>query len=328
MRRLTLSSLVLIAFLFSCNEEKNIGPQKDSGMTHLTSTMLKSKPSTSASLSAEPSVSNYGMLPNGRMASILSTNNYTLEGLYIAEANQMYAIDNSNGYGFSINPYEPPAVAMASTWGHVYIMYTFGELYKVDPSTGSFTPLTFGIHWANVISMTALNGYLYVIERTGDSFVSGVGTLWKVDATTGSRSTLGNRNWQGAEAITALGNYVYIVSNGLLWKVDNYNGATSNLGSGEWTGIPAMAADGNYVYAIDDGLLWRINVNSGLIQTLGSGSWSTTVAMTASNGYLYAVDEGQLWKINASNGAISLLTPSGYTWSGASIRMAALQQNL
>jgi len=310
----------MTSLVISCsnNEILNKADRQNNlaSVSAVTSTPLTSKPSLNGRMT-DP----YNSIDAKGMVVSSATVTYTPEELYISESSQLYAIDNTTGAGYLRNADEPYVNAMASTNGFIYAAIGFPSetriLYKINVSATGYTDLTPGINWANTNIMAAVGGFLYLVDGS---------TLWKINANTGTRSTLGARSWDGAEAMTALGSYVYIIDDGLLWRVSTSTGVASTFGSGSWVGIPAMAASGNYVYAVDDGDLWRVNVNTASIETFSPGTtWNSTVAMTALNGYVYAVDSNQLWKVNGTNGAISLLTPSGYTWAGVFIRMAALQ---
>lgn len=315
MKKTLFFAVIMASLVISCDDKEIVRPKPGVQNTETSSPLT-----TKGSANGRVKDHYHSITSDGGIASIVSS--FTPEELYISEDNALYAIDNSTGAGYVFNSDSPWTYAMASTNGYVYsvlnnVYFPANRwLEKINPSTGVYSDLTPGIYWPNTNILTAVGGYLYAVDGS---------TLWKINATTGSRATLGSRNWTGAEAMAALGSYVYIVDDGSLWRVNTSTGSASTFGTGSWSGIPAMAATGSYIYAVDDGQLWRVNVNTASIATFGNGTWNSTVAMTALSGYIYAVDAGQLWKVNTSSAVISLLTPPGYSWTGGNIEMAARQ---
>jgi hypothetical protein len=107
--------------------------------------------------------------------------------------------------------------------------------------------------------------------------------LYEVDVEALSVSPFGDHpdGWWGTEAMTALGDNLYIVQGGTLWRVTTAGRVSpfSTYPEG-WAGTEAMTARDGFVYAMQGGTLWAVNVANGGVVPL-PGVWGGTTGMVA-----------------------------------------------
>lgn len=247
------------------------------------------------------------------------------EELYIGKSNYLYAIDSTSGSGYLLNADQPYTIAMASTGGFIYLVLDniyFPQnkrLYKVNPSTGAYTEVSPGRSWANTEAMTALNGYVYVVEG---------GTLWRVNGSNGAVEPFSDYpdGWGGTEAMAAVAGAIFAIQGGTLWAVNVSNGDVAPFSAypDGWAGTEAMAAHGLDLYAVQGGTLWRVNLLYGFVTPFSAypNGWEGTTAMTARDGHVFAVQAGVLWKVNTSNGGVSQV--GSLSWTGTTAMAARL----
>lgn len=262
--------------------------------------------------------------PQGEADSVFKLKSHigTIEELYISSSNRLYAVDYTTGARFELNHDKPNSVAMASTSGAVYQIYIPGNpnpLRSTILTTGYTTEIASGTNWFATEAMTALSGYVYIIDN---------GTLYQVNTSSHAVTAFSDypAGWSGTEAMAAVGGNLYAVQAGTLWRVTVSNGDVmpfSDYPTG-WEGTEAMAAYGGYIYAVQGGTLWQVNLSNGDVAPFSAypNGWAGTIAMTAKDGFLFAVQGGALWKVSISTGSVSQL--GGDSWSGTTAMTARL----
>ncbi len=169
--------------------------------------------------------------------------------------------------------------------------------------------------WKGTAAMTALDGWLYIIQN---------GKLWRADPRSGAYKQLGIEEWHETAAMTALGKLLFVIQKGKLWSADPETGKPTQLGEGQhWNETAAMTAWGRWLYVIQNGMLWRADPGTGKYEQLGEGQhWNDTAAMTAMQAWgsaaLYVVQNGKLWRADPADGHFMQLgwEVDWQNWSG------------
>jgi len=247
----------------------------------------------------------------------------TANDIYISRADQIFAIDSATGTGYVVKSFVYDSAAMASINGRGYTVFNnndaYSPLWTFDTSASLiiFTKVNSSATWPQTNAMTALAGYLYIVSE---------GTLWRVDASTGTVVPFSDYpdGWANTEAMAAVGDSIYAVQAGTLWRVNVNTGRVtpfSNYPDG-WANTEAMAATGGSIYAVQAGTLWRVPVDTGAVSPFSAypDGWAGTAAMTARNGILYAVQADALWTVNTSSGNVSML--GNMPWNGTTAMVA------
>jgi hypothetical protein len=105
------------------------------------------------------------------------------------------------------------------------------------------------------------NGSLYGLITTTATLIGSPGT------------------WAGTEAMTSVGDQLYIVQNNGLYHVDTNTGTRTDISTGDWSGTEAMGSVNESLYVIRQGTLYRVDPSSGNSVQLGSKNWAGTVAL-------------------------------------------------
>jgi hypothetical protein len=185
------------------------------------------------------------------------------------------------------------------------------RLWAVDAGTGAGSTVN-DDDQANPVAMAAASGDVFEI------FGSPSKRLYKIGLVTGGYvDVTPGLTWDGTEAMTALGNYLYIVSASTMWRVDKRTGEAAPFGdyAPYWAGTVAMAAVGDGVYAVQADTLYKLNVNNGSVSLFGEDptTWAGTESMAATGDGVYAVTQGAFWKVNINNGRVNWM---GNDWAG------------
>lgn len=180
-------------------------------------------------------------------ATEMAWNNVTNK-LYIVQNDHLQRIDdanNSNTGSYSVlgGAIWNGTTSMTSIGDSLYIIRA-GNLYKVNPTTGSRSVLGNAGDWTGATRMVAQRfnsqtspTYLYVIENS---------RLHRVDPADGSYVVLGNPEWDGTTSMAcydsgaALFASLLVIQNSRLHSVQQ-DGSYQVLGSAIWTGPTVMA---------------------------------------------------------------------------------------
>jgi len=164
-------------------------------------------------------------------------------------------------------------------------------------------------------AMASLRGFVYEVVN---------GQLNRVDVTTGAVTPFSDypTAWQGTQAMTALGDSLYIIQLDTLYRV-HANGAVEPFSNypTAWQGTEAMAATGDSLYIVQNGTMYRVR-NDGAVWAFGdyADNWAGTKAMAAKDGVVYGVQEDALWSLQVSNGSVAEV--GNQSWPATSAMVA------
>ena len=135
-------------------------------------------------------------------------------------------------------------------------------------------------------------------------------------AAPGDSKNFGEKDWSAVNAMTALGDKIYVASAVDLWEVDKRgNGkALKVTGAPGWGRTAQVTSLGGKLYAINEEVLYEIDP-SGKARNLGN-EWFSVPGMTALNGKLYIVADEGLYEVEPSTGKYVKLSDDWYNVDG------------
>jgi hypothetical protein len=173
----------------------------------------------------------------------------TLNGwLYIVQNNLLHRVNPNDGsYVVVGNGNWGGTQAMTSINGWLYIIQN-NILYRTDPNTGIWTNLG-GAVWADTDGMTTLNGYIYI---------AGNNAMHKVNPADGTYVIVGGVNFGGTDAITTAANgWMYAIVHNRIYRVDG-NGSYNQFGGSVWEDSDAVTSIGNELFIVSNTLLYKL----------------------------------------------------------------------
>jgi sugar lactone lactonase YvrE len=227
-----------------------------------------------------------------------------------------------------------PEIVAADKKGNVYVAVqnTLGNyvIRRIDASTGVITTFAGG-GWetATVAGIKATSAYIkpsgIAIDSVGNVFFSDVGTIQKIDVSTGLLTMVaGNKGSNGSTA-------------------DNIPATDAFLGS---TAAVALDKAGNmFIADIDSRRVRKVSVSTGIITTVaGSGNWgysgddgpATSAEMrrpvgiaidNKENLYIIDIDNSRIRKVDAATGIMTTIAGNGtfgFSGDGGPATAAAL----
>src|SRR3989344_755214 len=208
-----------------------------------------------------------------------------------------------------------------------------GAIFKIDPLTGTQTPLSSGGYFVDPRGLAvAANGDIYVADSDAFGYYGGV---IKVDPATGAQSIVYISHDVNAGplhlAIEADGNIVVSdvsgASRGVV-RINPVTGVGAQLASGGYLSVPvgiAVAPNGNIFVADNSGWVVKVDPATGA-QTLVASGWPLacpTGLAFDNNGDLLVGDPcnepGAVVKINLADGSMSVLANFGSSPQGIAV---------
>jgi len=96
-------------------------------------------------------------------------------------------------------------------------------------------------------------------------------------------------SWSGFQAMTAVGDRVYVVNKGMLQEV-NSDTWERRADSRRWRNVTGMAAQGDLLFIVSDGVLHRVAPASWRVEADSTSRWRDVRGMVVSLGRLYILD--------------------------------------
>lgn len=162
----------------------------------------------------------------------------------------------------------------------------------------------------NPISYNPNNLRLFASNLTGQNFR-------KIDYESGGYLNFGKQEWRTIDGITALNNYLYVLSTGTLHRVDPSNGTWTALGTiGDWKGPAAMTksvTDG-YLYIVQNDRIHRVNPNNGDYNVIGQPEWRGVRSILEYKNDLYLVENNDFYRVDKTTGSYTKL--GNQSWPG------------
>lgn len=149
---------------------------------------------------------------------------------------------------------------------------------------------------------------LYAGNSTGSNFR-------KIDYKTGEYYLFGRPEWRTIDAITSLGNYLYVISEKSLHRVDPSDGTWSLLGTiNDWVGPAALTkSDDGYLYIVQNDRIHKVNPNNGDYTVIGQPEWRGVTSVIEYNSFLYLVENNGLYKVDKTTGIYTRLGNKSWT---------------
>ena len=117
--------------------------------------------------------------------------------------------------------------------------------------------------------------------------------------------------WPNMSAAAALADRLYVVDSGHLYEVDASDGTRRSVGESDWRNTAAMGAEGGHLYIVCDHQLYKVNPKTGKRHSLGKPDWANTKAIMTIGDMLYIAANGQLHRVNPSDGSHEVLPGKG-----------------
>jgi hypothetical protein len=202
---------------------------------------------------------------------------------------------------------------------HYFDIIQDDTLWRVNPTTGSYTRLGRTGDWANTTSLTSEP----FVTATPHAFVLEDYRLWNVSMSTGAYTEIplsGNGYFYGPYPQIAVGFYnnaltVFLAQGHQLAMVDPTTGVATKIpGTVDWSDPNAMVYFNGYLYLLEGYQLWKINPSSGRYYD----EWDFRIPaseglMAVGSDSLYIVQNKALWRYDGF-GATQI---GGSSWSGA-----------
>ncbi len=146
----------------------------------------------------------------------------------------------------------------------------------------------------------------------GDQLRGSVTNPKVVKAWVAYEKSYGNAVWDGTEAMTALGNQLFIVQNSRLHEVESKKGqwevfSSQNGNEAMWDGTEAMTVLGGQLFIVQNSRLHKVNHENGNWNVLSDQNgneavWDGTEAMTTLGEHLFIVQNSRLHEVNPRSG--------------------------
>jgi hypothetical protein len=198
---------------------------------------------------------------------------------YLVQGDTLYQINDNPYRRTPLSTGWTGATSMAFE-GWLYIVHD-GAVWRVSASDGSRTKLDTGRNWQGTTNMAwnFSTGKLYAVD-SGRLF-----RFEDAADTNGAITIVGGTDWYSTYAMTSFADSLYIIHAAFLHKLDLTTGERTQLGERVWEGTATRMVKQKWgsqasLYVLSNSDLWQIDVTTGTRSIFGSaGAWpeSTTI---------------------------------------------------
>ncbi len=118
---------------------------------------------------------------------------------------------------------------------------------------------------------------------------------------------LSSEEWLNLSATAALADMLYVVDSGHLYEVNASDGSRRSVGEADWRNTAAMGSFVGHLYLVCDNQLYEVNPKTAARRSLGKPNWVNTKAIVTAGGKLYIASNGLLHRVNPSDGSHEVL---------------------